>query len=84
MKTEKRAPVGNEDYRVREILAEAAERMTADKIQPTEIFLALLEMVAILAACDGEEHAFALAIKDIESYAQKWKATYEKQKRLRD
>jgi hypothetical protein len=72
----------NEDFRVRQILAEAVERMKADKIHPTAIFLALIELVATFAACDGEEHAFALAMKDIESCAQKWSADHEKQKQL--
>jgi len=43
----------NEDHRVREMLAEAAERMKVENIHPTAIFLALLELVAMLAACDG-------------------------------
>jgi hypothetical protein len=71
---------GDEDHRVREILAEGVERMKAENIQPVAIFLALLELVAMFAACDGEEQAFAVAIKDIESYAQKWSVTYEKEK----
>jgi hypothetical protein len=44
----------NEDHRVREILAQAAERMNAEKIHPTAIFLALLELVCMFAACDGK------------------------------
>lgn len=71
--SENGAAAANEDFRVRQILAEAVDRMKADKIHPTAIFLALLELVAMFAACDGEERAFALAIKDIESCAQRWK-----------
>jgi hypothetical protein len=73
-----------QDQRARQILAEAVERMKAEKIHPTAIFLALLELVAIFAACEGEEQAFALAIRDIESYAQKWSAAHEKQKHPRN
>lgn len=74
----------NEGDRVRQILAEGFALMNAEKIHPLFIFLALVELVAMFAALNGEEQACALATKDIETYVEKWRRAYEKQKRNRN